>query len=404
MPEFSVETQGLGKAYRMYSGGLARAGEFLSLGRWRGHREFWALRDLDLQVKPGTVLGICGSNGAGKSTLLKILSGTTTPTVGRYRVRGRVMSLLELGLGFRLDMTGRENLFHHGTMLGYSTREMEGRIDEIVEFAELGEFIDEPLRTYSSGMGMRLGFSVSAMLDPDVLVLDEVFAVGDVAFQKKCIDKIHGFKERNRTVLFCSHSIYDLRTFCDEAIWIRDGDVAEQGDPTHVTGEYYTWMRTRADLDASSVLPAPGVPHVREIQVCRMGTDEIVREIETGDSIEVRVAWEKPADYPEDLNLAVGLVREDNVIIVGVSTHFRNARLRGRAGVARLRLPNLPLLSGRYLVPVWLMDETGAVRFHEAFPNYDLAVRATTEEHGVFRPEHEWVLEAEPAPAVKTPG
>jgi len=390
MPAFAVETQGLGKAYRLYRGGLARAAELASLGRWCGHREFWALRDLDLTVRAGTVLGVCGENGAGKSTLLRLLAGTTSPTAGRYRVRGRVMSLLELGLGFDAGLSGRENLRHHMILLGYTGADAARRLDAVADFAELGDFIDEPLRTYSAGMAMRLGFSVAATLDPDVLIVDEVFAVGDVAFQKKCVDRIRAFRERGRTVVFCSHSVYDLRQFCDEVLWLAGGRVAERGNPTYVTGEYLTWMRARADLAPSNDAPRVDLPHVRSVRLRRPGGGADVSELATGESLEVEVAWAKPAEYAEPLNLGVGFVREDGIVCLGVGTHFQGVELRGAEGVATLVLPELPLLAGRYLVPVWLLDESGSHRFEETFPPHPLTVRATTSELGVFRPAHSW--------------
>ena len=370
MQRFAIETEGLGKSYRSYRGDLARALEFATLGRLKGHDTFWALRGVDLRVEPGTVLGVCGANGAGKSTLLRILSGTTAPSEGRYRLRGRVMSLLELGLGFHMDLSGRENLHHHVTLLGFSRREVQHHSAAIVDFAELGPFIDEPLRTYSSGMAMRLGFSVAAMLDPEVLVLDEVFAVGDVAFQKKCIDRIHSFRDRGRTVVFCSHSIYDLRQFCDRVLWLREGRVELDGDPTQVTAEYASHMRSRQDLAQAARVGSgpPNLPRVTAVRVLRPGTEVELREIDTGDSVEVRVDWEKPAGHVGDLNLGVGLVREDNIVCVGLGTHFGSTRLRGEAGTVRLLLPRLQLLSGRYLVPVWLLDETGSHRFEEVLP------------------------------------
>jgi lipopolysaccharide transport system ATP-binding protein len=391
MPDFAVETQGLGKAYRLYKGSLSRAAELASLGRWRGHREFWALRDLDLALRTGTVLGVCGSNGAGKSTLLRLLAGTTSPTVGRYRVRGRVMSLLELGLGFDAHLTGRENLRHHLILLGYTGADAARRLDAVGDFAELGAFLDEPLRTYSAGMAMRLGFSVAATLEPDVLIIDEIFAVGDVAFQKKCVDHIRSFKENGRTVVFCSHSVYDLRQFCDEAIWLADGRVAERGDPTYVTGEYTIYMRTRGDLGRPNGAPRlAGLPHVRSVHLRRPGDGAELRELATGGSVEVEVSWENPAGHGRELNLGVGFLREDGVVCFGVGTHLQGLRLRGAEGVATLSLPELPLLAGRYLILVWLLDESGSHRFHEAFAPQPLIVRATTSEVGVFRPHHSW--------------
>jgi len=199
--EYSLEVEGLGKSYRMYQSPFRRITEVLTRGKIKGHQEFTALNDVNFKMRPGTSLGLCGANGAGKSTLLKVLAGTTAPSAGRYRMSGRVASLLELGAGFHLDFTGRANIYMNGIMMGYSRREMESKIDEIVDFAELGPYIDEPVRTYSSGMGLRLGFSVAVAVDPDILIIDEVFAVGDMYFQKKCVDRIYDFKRRGDPVL-----------------------------------------------------------------------------------------------------------------------------------------------------------------------------------------------------------
>ena len=167
-----------------------------------------------------------GANGAGKSTLLKVLwRAPRRRPEGAYRLNdGRVASLLELGAGFHMEFTGRANIMMNGVMMGYTRREMESKMDEVIDFAELGPYIDEPVRTYSSGMGLRLGFSVAVAVDPEILIIDEVFAVGDMYFQKKCIDKIYEFKKRNKTILFCSHSLYDVRQLCDDAVWLDHGE------------------------------------------------------------------------------------------------------------------------------------------------------------------------------------
>ncbi len=283
--EFSLEVEGLGKSYRMYKSPFRRVTEVLTRGAISGHEEFWALKDVSFQMRPGTSLGLCGANGAGKSTLLKVLAGTTTPTQGRYRMNGRVASLLELGAGFHMDFTGRANIFMNGIMMGYSRREMASKVDEIIEFAELGSYIDEPVRTYSSGMGLRLGFSVAVAVDPDILIIDEVFAVGDMYFQKKCIDRIYDFKRRNKTILFCSHSLYDVRQMCDDAIWLNNGEVAAIGNSVHTTNEYTSFQRDHIGTEGMSLADeypdAPGVqdptrqlPRITEARMFRMGTEE----------------------------------------------------------------------------------------------------------------------------------
>ena len=297
----ALEARGLGKAYRSYPHPLQRVAEALSFGRYRGHHEFWALRGIDLELAPGASLGLCGANGAGKSTLLKVLSGTTAPSEGCYRIDGRVTSLLELGAGFHLDFTGRANIVLNGVMMGLSRRELERKIPEIIEFAELGGYIDEPVRTYSSGMGLRLGFSIAAAVGPDVLIIDEVFAVGDMYFQKKCVDRIYQFKKRNKTIVFCSHSLYDVRQFCDQALWLDHGIPKALGDSVYVTNEYAAFQRqhigTAAEVVQGQFPPAPALaarprsalPCIRDARIFRPDSDQECYQITSGDSFEVRV-------------------------------------------------------------------------------------------------------------------
>jgi ABC-type polysaccharide/polyol phosphate transport system ATPase subunit len=399
-----VEVEGLGKAYRMYRRPLDRFIEWGTFGRVRRHGQFWALRDVDFKLRPGASLGLCGANGAGKSTLLKILAGTTSPTEGRLRINGRVASLLELGAGFHMDFTGRANLFMNGIMMGFTRREMERKVDEIIDFAELGDYIDEPVRTYSSGMGLRLGFAIAVAVDPDVLIIDEVFAVGDMYFQKKCVDRIYAFKQRNKTILFCSHSLYDVRQLCDEAIWMRDGRAAAIGDSVYVTNEYTAFQHDHIgeidNLLGEDIPDAPQrrgggpLPRIRDARIYRMGTDEEAYQITAGESIELRVWWENPDPEGMPVHLGMGFLRQDMTTCGGMGTHLDGLRLEGRSGCAVLRMPELKLLAGQFLVPVLLMDEGGVHKYQEFLLPENLVIRAETKDVGLFRIDHEWDLDA----------
>lgn len=207
-------------------------------GRRIGYREFWALQDVDVQVRRGESLGIIGRNGAGKSTLLKVIARVLRPTKGRVWVRGNVAPLIELGAGFHPELTGRENVFLNGAMLGFSRPQMAEKFDRIVEFAELGAFIDAPLRAYSSGMVVRLGFAVATEVDPDILIIDEVLAVGDEPFQRKCLARMEAFRERGTTILFVSHALDMVRRICDRAIWVDGGRVRQSGAVDDVIRAY----------------------------------------------------------------------------------------------------------------------------------------------------------------------
>lgn len=407
--EHSLEVEGLGKSYRMYKSPFRRVTEVLTRGAIRGHEEFWALKDVSFKMRPGTSLGLCGANGAGKSTLLKVLAGTTTPTEGRYRMNGRVASLLELGAGFHMDFTGRANIFMNGIMMGYSRKEMAAKVDEIVEFAELGSYIDEPVRTYSSGMGLRLGFSVAVAVDPDILIIDEVFAVGDMYFQKKCIDRIYDFKRRGKTILFCSHSLYDIRQLCDDAIWLKNGEVAAIGNSVHTTNEYTSFQRDHIGTEGATLAdeypdapvlqdPSKELPRITEARMYRMGTEEEAYEIHSGDSIELRIWWENPNPGSMPINLGMGLLRQDMTTCGGMGTHLDGFKLEGSSGCTVLKIPDLHLLAGQFLVPILLMDGEGVHKYQEFLLPENLVVRNETKEVGLFRIEHEWQA-ADPAKA-----
>ena len=207
-------------------------------GKENGNNHFWALKDLNFEVMPGEVVGIIGRNGAGKSTLLKILSRITDPTEGRVELYGRVGSLLEVGTGFHPELTGRENIFLNGAILGMRREEIAKKFDEIVDFAEIEEFLDTPVKRYSSGMYMRLAFAVAANLEPEVLVVDEVLAVGDSNFQKKCLGKMEDVANQGRTVLFVSHNMGAILSLCNKAILLKSGNISLQGSPSVVVAKY----------------------------------------------------------------------------------------------------------------------------------------------------------------------
>jgi len=407
---FAVEAEGLGKAYRIYPGPMKRIAEALTLGRYRGHHEFWALKGVDMKLTPGSAFGLCGANGAGKSTLLKVLASTTAPTKGRFRIDGKVASLLELGAGFHMEFTGRANIVMNGVMMGFSKREILSKMDEIIDFAELGDYIDEPVRTYSSGMGLRLGFSVAVAVDPDVLIIDEVFAVGDMYFQKKCVDKIYQFKKRNKTILFCSHSLYDVRQLCDQAIWLDRGEVMAQGDSVFVTNEYSAFQRHHigeAEEILSDVFPTKSfederdsraLPSIVDARIYRMGTDEEVYQITTGDSFEVRVWWRNPTPAETPIHIGIGFLRQDMTTCGGTGTHLDQLAVEGTAGCAILRVPNVQLLSGQFLVPVILFDEEGVHKYQEYLMPENLTVRTNTRDVGLVRLAHSWEFTDRPPP------
>jgi len=393
-----IEARELSKTYRLYRNPYGRLLQKLP---WNRHRTFGtsvpALQDVTFDVAPGECVGLIGSNGAGKSTLLKVLTGTTFPTGGSYTVRGRVTSLLELGAGFQQNFTGRTNIFMNAAMMGFSRKEAKKRVDEIIEFSELGEFIDAPIRTYSSGMNARLGFSVAISADPDMLILDEILAVGDMNFRRKCVDKILEYKQRGKSLFFCSHSLYDVRQICDRAIWLRKGRVQMISDSVTVTNEYATHENRIAEgsdeMPFADVEQAEGQNHPRILgaEILDAKTREPRRTFAPGDDAIVRVHVRNK--LREKLTLAVGAMRTDGTLCFAHSTQFAGKAFDFEEGHVTLHLDKLCLLSGEFTLPIWLFDEQGVHRFHERPAEETLIVQNRTKDLGLFLQDHRWEIE-----------
>lgn len=240
-PELAVELQNVSVRYRVPREHIGTFKEYAirRIQRRISHDEFWALRNVNVQVYRGEVFGIIGRNGAGKSTLLKVVARVLRPTEGRVWIKGNVAPLLEFGAGFHAELSGRENIFLNGTLLGFTRKQMEEKFERIVDFAELGDFIDAPLRTYSSGMVARLGFAIATDVKPDVLILDEVLAVGDEAFQHKCEERMREFRNQGATILLVTHNVGTIKTMCQRAMWLDHGVVQAQGATDQVVAQYH---------------------------------------------------------------------------------------------------------------------------------------------------------------------
>ena len=240
--DMSIQVAGLGKCYHIYDRPRDRLLQMLRRGKKQYFREFWALHDVSFSVGRGETVGIIGRNGSGKSTLLQMICGTVAPTNGTVRTHGRVAALLELGAGFNAEFTGRENVMLNAAILGFSAQEMQARMAEVLAFSELGDFLDQPVKTYSSGMYARLAFSIAIHVDPDILIVDEALSVGDARFVAKCMRRIKEIKEQGTTILFVSHDVGSIRTLCERVVWLDKGRLVEQGDVFPVTGRYMEYM------------------------------------------------------------------------------------------------------------------------------------------------------------------
>jgi ABC-type polysaccharide/polyol phosphate transport system ATPase subunit len=240
--DIAISVNNLSKKYRLYESPQHRLKEALHPFRKKYHRDFWALENVSLEISKGEVVGIIGKNGAGKSTLLKIITGVLMPTSGDVVVNGKISALLELGTGFNPELTGIKNVYFSGMVMGYTKEEMDAKMDDILSFADIGDFVYQPIKTYSSGMLVRLGFATAINVDPDILVVDEALAVGDIRFQQKCFRKLNEFREMEKTILFVTHAMQIVKNYCSTAIWIRDGKVYQTGGPEQVIKDYTSYM------------------------------------------------------------------------------------------------------------------------------------------------------------------
>jgi lipopolysaccharide transport system ATP-binding protein len=352
-----VSARGLGKAYRRYERPLDRAIEWL--GGTDRHATFWALEDATFDVEVGESLGIVGDNGAGKTTLLAMLAGLTTPTRGDLAIRGRVGAILELGAGFHGEFTGRENVYLAGQAQGLSRADIYDRIDGIIEFTELGEFIDQPVRTYSSGMFLRLAFAIAASVDADVLVVDEALAVGDQHFQAKCAERIDRFVRGGGSLVFCSHNLYQVKTLCQRALWLDHGRVVRYGAADAICDAYADHSRSR-EIVGRTGRGGGNAPlvEVRRIEAVDAAGQPLT-QLRTGEGATLRIWLRRSPGVDVDPGVAVGIVRGDGLVCHCGSTEIDGARpvaVGADDFFISLRFPELPLLGGTYHFNVGAMD------------------------------------------------
>jgi lipopolysaccharide transport system ATP-binding protein len=331
----------------------------------RSAEEYWILKDVSFAVDHGEVVGIIGVNGAGKSSILKLIAHIIEPTAGEIEVQGRLSALLELGAGFHPDLTGRENVFLNGAILGMSDRVIRRRFDEIVQFAELERFIDVPVRHYSSGMYMRLGFSVAVHANPEVLLVDEVLSVGDQAFQGRCLDRIFALVNDGAAVLFVSHDMNTVRAICDRAIWLEDGIIRDEGHPDAVVNAYVGELNddNLAELNQCRGRLGPGRRHgsyearITDVQfIDEQGIERYV--FESGESLTVRVSYKCREPVPKPV-FGLAIFRRDGWHINGPNTRFADCPIDvidGR-GYVDYQIESLPLLEGMYKLSASIYDQ-----------------------------------------------
>jgi ABC-type polysaccharide/polyol phosphate transport system ATPase subunit len=429
----AIELANVSKIYRRY-----RARHFATLKSALMQRSiledlkpgetFQALTDVSLRVPSGCTMGLVGRNGSGKSTALKLVAGITKPTSGSVTVRGRISALIELGAGFHPEISGRENVFINGIMLGLTKREIERRFDEIVEFAELKDFIDEPVKSYSSGMYMRLGFAVATHVDPDVLLVDEVLAVGDEGFTHKCLDKFGDFKRRGKTILLVTHSLNLVERFCDEAVWLDAGRNRVEGDPKRVIDAYISDVEREeekflaaSDQKAHEVVEAPPVetappppPTVddptsdmmkasegrwgsRQVEILDVAlldrAGQPAHIFQSGDPLIVRLAIraEQPVD---DCVFGVALFNSEGTCVYGTNTEIDSIETQSLTGDAQITVSfqALELVEGTYKIDVAVHKRDGVpYDYHRLLHTF--RIKSRTQDVGIYRPRHEWTFD-----------
>ncbi|HLE84588.1 MAG TPA: ABC transporter ATP-binding protein [Thermoanaerobaculia bacterium] len=414
MTETAVSARDLGKTYRVYDSPWGRV--FEALLRRPRHRDFVAVEGVSFELPRGQGLGVVGENGAGKSTLLKMLAGIVAPTHGSLRVGGKVASILELGSGFHPEFTGRQNIVLQAAMLGLSEAEVREKTPAIIAFSELGRFLDQPVKTYSTGMAMRLGFSIATQVEPDVLIIDEALSVGDGYFQKKCMDRLQRFLADGGTLLFCSHAMYYVSAFCQRALWLRNGRVAALGATVDVVRDYEAFLleKSRAaagEEAAAAEAPAerPGPARLQEVRLLggRAASDgeEVGRRYRPGDLLGLEIEWQS-SDPGLPFHVGVGVNRNDEVEVLSFATHLDglepvSGRSRHRV---RLEIPELPLLKGRFKIYVFLLDGEGLHIYDRRILPGAFEVESPAYVFGLVAAEHRWERSAAVAAPVTATG
>jgi lipopolysaccharide transport system ATP-binding protein len=369
-----------------------------------------ALKTLDLEIKPGTSIGIIGRNGSGKSTLLKLISGIYKPDTGTVNVNGKISALIELGAGFHPEFSGRENIYLGGVMYGLTRKEIDQRFDKIVEYSELADFIDDPVKTYSSGMYMRLGFSLAVHTDPDILLIDEVLAVGDAGFISRCYDTISDFKRRGKTLVFVTHDLTSVEKWCDDVVWLDKGNVIRRGEARWVIDGYLQKVgedqernleeENQNSSESLTTVEDPtrwGSKEVELVNVKMIDQDnQEVWLFSSEQSVTVEVEYKVNKEV-EDLVFGVGIVRVDGLAVHGVNTELDRVEVPsssmkvGRTGKYRYAIDRLSLTEGSYFLDVAAHRKDGyPFDFHHR--RHRFQVKDRTGVQGICNPGHRWEI------------
>ncbi|MDK3256147.1 ABC transporter ATP-binding protein [Blastococcus capsensis] len=405
MGDIAVETSGVSKRFRLYHERNQSLKAAFMRGRRAKFEEFWALQDIDLQIPAGKTFGLIGHNGSGKSTLLKCLAGILVPDRGSIGVHGRVSALLELGAGFHPELSGRDNVYLNGSILGMSRKQIDRQFDEIVDFAGLETFIDTPVKNYSSGMYVRLGFSVAINVDPEILMVDEVLAVGDESFQRKCMEKFADFRAQGRTVIIVSHALGTMRSMCDEVAWLDHGKLQGVGRPSDLVDEYVGAShedRTQAPGDSTSSGGSRWGSQEITLDGAELLCDgRVTSQVSTGADVTFRLRWTAPEPVAEPV-FGMAIYSLEGVHVTGPNSQdvgLSTGTVHG-SGHVDVHVPTLMLTPGTYQVTAAVLDSTGTHAFdhRDRMFRFDVTAGHPRDRYGVVSLGGSWDVAVDRAP------
>ncbi|CAI3414695.1 ABC transporter ATP-binding protein [Enterococcus cecorum] len=397
MSEYAIELKHITKTYAMYAKPTDRLKEALDFRRRSYHDTFYALNDVNIHVKKGEMIGFIGENGSGKSTLLKIITGVLTPTSGEMQINGNIAALLELGSGFNPEYSGYDNIYLNGMVLGFTKEQVDEMVDDIISFADIGDHLYQPVKTYSSGMFVRLAFAVAINVDPEILIVDEALAVGDLEFQLKCMEKFTEFRNAGKTILFVSHDVNAVRRFCDRVYWLKNGVVENEGETMEVTEEYENFLKRKSlkTVDREkSVVEEHSAPEIVTVDSATLLDENLepVDIVEQNSTVYVKVEYTVKDESPKNPVLGVAIRTVQNHYVCGLNTLLDKTAIPWKKGknVFYIKYPNMSLLSGEYYFDVAFFEENATVPFVYKTKYVTMFITGKYVGEGIVVLDHEW--------------
>ena len=402
-----IDVNNVSKIYKLYDQPIDRLKEALSISRQKYHREHYALNKISFKVEKGDNIGIIGTNGAGKSTLLKIITGIISPSDGSCQVSGKISALLELGAGFNPEYTGMENIYLNGTMMGYKREDIDAKIPAILDFASIGNFINQPVKTYSSGMFARLAFAVAINVEPDILIVDETLSVGDTRFQIKCMNRMKEMIEGGTTVLFVSHDTNIIKRFCSKAIWLNKGVIQDFGEVNKVCDSYMDFLKLGENLDnvdnpldqentedkLPPFTPGENIADIVDFKILNR-RNELIREIMLDEYVRVEVIYDVYDTSIDNPVLGIAIRGIDDDYVCGLNTLLDQVEIPWKYGRNKFMLEypyGIRAIGGKYYFDVALFDETATVPIQYKSMIYSFSISSKYEGEGRYIIPHKWI-------------